>query len=681
MLPTMVLTPKTWFRDIDSHSNHLEQLLQVAHAHSLPTAPFLMVTAQAFDAFCLMHKLSALEREHVFPLKEPARTKLMAACKRLSLPEALVDTLTKHYSALLGKHDVFLWSGSRAMAFLEKKRFFVGEVSALAALREVWVELIGEYGIARSRALLLKHPLYLFAQPKHTFTGELRLKDKLLAECIIKGNGEESHESLFIDVSSGEVSSQQNAVNHVSTRLPVNHAALGNLARALYRKSLYKEMCPIAGTKSTLWIQPRELLSFDTVKSQTPAHHRPLVLAKGESKSKGIAVGQAIIVKHERDWRKVHAHHIVVTHLSLTKTSQMSLKMRALVSERSNIGAQVAHHLRELRFPVVSGVAHITKLVKNGQVMSVDANKGTIYAGNAFAFDKVSEIQQASQALKPPISSLPLKKSKQHVPRIPLIDNPRQLSTSSDLISQKRVLLSWGNSIIKELGIHPKRLWQDKQTSKITQFIENSLLTFNHTCPDTILMYALSDFDVPTLSRLKFSPPTQKLGQVSYFGLRGVANLLIDPSDFAHVEIAALVKAHAKRIRIDVVVPFFRTTQELIALKRLLASQHLVRGGYLKLYARIETPAQLAQVDAFIDAGIDGLVLDMHRLSLLYSGIHVGLADHAPLKHDSYQELSAYINHCLMGLPVKLPVFAWYNDYDIAYASDLWPKRINGFIA
>lgn len=681
MLPAMVLTPKTWYRDIESHSTQLEQLLQTAYAHSLPTAPFLVVTNQAFDAFCLMHKLSALDREHAFPLKESARTKLMTACKRLSLPEALVDSLTKHYLPILGKHDVFLWSGIKGLKLREHQREFVGEVSALSALRNAWAQLISELGLTRSRVLLLKHPLYLFAQPKHSFTGELRLKDKLLAECVIKINGEESQHSLFIDLTSGEVSSNPNALDLVPTRLPLNQTALGSLARALYRKSLFKDVCPIAGTKSTLWIQPREEISFDTVTTQKPHDNRPVVLAKGESKSKGIAVGQAIIIKHERDWRKVHAHHIVVTNLSITKTSQISLKMRALVSERANIGALVANHMRELRFPVVAGVVYITKLVKNGQVISVDASKGTIYTGNSFAQHKVTENLLPSVTSKPTTSTVSLKKSKPSVPRIPLIDNPRQLSTSSDQREHKRVLLSWGNSIIKELGVHPKRLWLDKQSSKITQFIEKSLITFKHEAPDTILMYALSDFDLPTLSRLKFSPVIQKSRSQSYFGLRGIANLLVDASDFTHMEIAALAKAHAKRIRIDVVVPFCRTAQELIALKRLLASYHLVRGGYFKVFMRLETPLQLAQLDAFIDAGIDGLVLDMHRLSLLYSGIHVGLADHAPLKHDVYQELSAYINHCLMGLSVKLPVFAWYNDYDIAYASDLWPKRINGFIA
>lgn len=684
MLPHMVLTPKQWYQEFEHQASAMEHLLQVALSQTLPLAPFLVVTHEAFDAFCASHQLSALERELSFPLDQLQQKKLKDRCKRLSLPETLVRELSPLYKNHLAKHEVIAITFS-PMAFPKNlTEPFVGEVSALGMIRSVWAELIARNGVAKARSLLRIHPLFLLAARKHSFTGTLNLQDKQLVACAIKETAKQGERSytVFINVSTGEITSGEESLEQGNLpRLPFNPVDLFKLARGLYRKSLYKGSCPIAGNRQDVWIQPQQESAIQLDETRAVSSSTTPILAKGQSKSKGIAVGQVILVKHEREWRKVRAHHIVVTNLNPKKTQEISLSMRALIAERTTLSVLVSGHLRELRFPVVTGVAHATKLFTNGQVISVDASKATIYAGNRFATNHVTPIYPAMSESNKLTPNREAQINKKSLPRILMITNPRLTGDAGeDLKAYKRVVLSWGATILKEIGVHPQRLIKDRQSGKIIEFIANSLSTFTRKCPTTALMYALTNVDPAFIARLKFSP-TSKYVMTSPFALRGVAKLLVDSSDFVHLELNALAKAHAKRIKLEIIIPFVRTPQELIALKRLLASFHLIRGGYVKLFMRIETPAQLDNLEAFVDVGVDGVVLDMHRLSLLYSGISAASADHAPLKNHIYSELVTFINHQLVGMSASLPVYVWHNDYDVAFNSDMYPKIAKAVIA
>jgi phosphohistidine swiveling domain-containing protein len=682
MLPQLVVTPKHWFQDSESHAQEILQLLHVAMAQTLPLPPFLAITLEAFDQFCSLHKLSALEREFNFPLDTISQKKLIDRLKRMALPEILVQELALLFKPHLGKNEVVAL-GPLTNEAADDFPAFVGEVSALAVIRATWAQLLATKGMSKSRSLLRAHPIFLVANPKHAVVGELQLQDKELVACTLRevANTQTPPKKLYINLLTAEITLGDEDLAQSNTgKLPIQVSDLFKLARGLYRKSLYRHACPIAGNKKELWIQPQGLSTAHPPTHKAVAKTHSPILAKGQSKSKGIAVGSVLLVKHERDWRKVRSHHIVVTDTFPKKVSDISLSMRSLISERSSLGVLVGGHLRELRFPVITGVAHATKLFTNGQVISVDASKATIYAGNRFATGRVTAVYpDQNHGIKTTLKAkvLPAKRS---ISRIPLYANPRLMGQESeDHSAHKRVVLSWGSSIIKEIGVHPKRLVKDKQVLKITAFIASSIHSFKRAYPDTKLMYALANLEPSFLRRLKFSPEPSKI-PASPFSLRGVAKLLVDKDDFVHLELQALAKAHAKRVHMEVILPFVRTPQELIALKRLLASLQLMRGGYLKLFMRVETPSQLTQLESFIDAGIDGVVLDMHRLSQLFSGINASSSDHAPLKSHLYAELVHFINHQLVGISAALPIYAWYTDYDVAYNSELYPKSAKAFI-
>jgi len=68
-------------------------------------------------------------------------------------------------------------------------------------------------------------------------------------------------------------------------------------------------------------------------------------------------------------------------------------------------------------------------------------------------------------------------------------------------------------------------------------------------------------------------------------------------------------------------LPFTRTVEELIEVKKIIAAYGLSRGPSFKLWLMVETPANVVGLKKFIKAGIDGISLGTNDLTMLMLGV------------------------------------------------------------
>jgi pyruvate,water dikinase len=68
-------------------------------------------------------------------------------------------------------------------------------------------------------------------------------------------------------------------------------------------------------------------------------------------------------------------------------------------------------------------------------------------------------------------------------------------------------------------------------------------------------------------------------------------------------------------------IPFVRTPQELIDVKKIISQAGLLRSPSFKLQMMVEIPSNVILLDEFIDVGIDGISIGSNDLTMLILGL------------------------------------------------------------
>ncbi len=106
-----------------------------------------------------------------------------------------------------------------------------------------------------------------------------------------------------------------------------------------------------------------------------------VVLAEGQGASPGIASGRVVIVRDVKDTSAVKDGDILVTKMTNPDMVPAMRRVSAIITDEGGMTCHAAIVSRELGTPAVVGTKKATKVLKDGQVVTVDGEKGIIYEG------------------------------------------------------------------------------------------------------------------------------------------------------------------------------------------------------------------------------------------------------------------------------------------------------------
>lgn len=112
-----------------------------------------------------------------------------------------------------------------------------------------------------------------------------------------------------------------------------------------------------------------------------PAAALGVVLLEGQGASPGIASGRVVIVRDVRDTSTIKDGDILVTKMTNPDMVPAMRRVKAIVTDEGGMTCHAAIVSRELGTPAVVGTKKATKILQDGQVITVDGEKGTIYEG------------------------------------------------------------------------------------------------------------------------------------------------------------------------------------------------------------------------------------------------------------------------------------------------------------
>lgn len=123
------------------------------------------------------------------------------------------------------------------------------------------------------------------------------------------------------------------------------------------------------------------------------------IIIKGQGASPGIASGRVVIIHDAREAGKVKEGDILVTRMTNPDMVPAMRRVAAIVTDEGGMTCHAAIVSRELGTPAVVGTKTATQVLKPGQLVTVDGEKGFIYEGEVdIPKEKLERVVSAASA-------------------------------------------------------------------------------------------------------------------------------------------------------------------------------------------------------------------------------------------------------------------------------------------
>jgi phosphohistidine swiveling domain-containing protein len=136
--------------------------------------------------------------------------------------------------------------------------------------------------------------------------------------------------------------------------------------------------CIFANDKSETEIIDEKEIIDELVKKMIPAHKESENVIKGQIGNKGIATGRAKIILANPEFGKLEPGDVLVTTMTTPDFVILMQKSCAIVTDIGGMLCHAAIMSRELGKPCIIGTKHATKILKDGDLVEIDANKGIV---------------------------------------------------------------------------------------------------------------------------------------------------------------------------------------------------------------------------------------------------------------------------------------------------------------
>src|SRR3989344_4995964 len=345
------------------------------------------------------------------------------------------------------------------------------------------------------------------------------------------------------------------------------------------------------------------------VKSAVQTDKNEIIL-QGSPASPVIAIGPVVIIKSPKELNKIHKGDVLVTEMTNPDFVPGMKKAVAVITDKGGRTSHAAIVSRELGIACVVGTENATKKLHDGMVVTVDGAKGIIYKG---------QIIFGKETLTNEITSGNVEKHYKTATK--LYVNLAEPDLAFKVASQNvdGVGLLRAEFILSQIGKHPKQFLEEGKGLEFTEKLASSLSTFGKAFGKRPVVYRATDLKSNEYRNLtggdKFEPKEAN----PMLGYRGAFRFIKDPDVFK-LELAAIKKGRQKYPNIHLMIPYVRTVNELINVKKMVDEFSLLKDSSFKLWMMVEIPSNIILLEDFIKIGIDGISIGSNDLTMLILG-------------------------------------------------------------
>ena len=371
----------------------------------------------------------------------------------------------------------------------------------------------------------------------------------------------------------------------------------------------------IAGDETFL-VQSRPITTLTSTQQSLPAPAtrlgRPLL--QGLAASSGIAAGKVRILTSPQEGKLLQPGEVLVAPMTNPDWVPTIRRAAALITDGGGMTCHAAIVARELGVPCVVGARTATSTLRDGELVTVDGARGTVYEGEVTPAGETVPAVAARPAVTDAIEPLATR----------IYVNLAMAEHAGDVASQPvdGVGLLRAEFMLTDAlgGVHPRELLLRGGRAEFLARMSESLLHITRAFAPRPVVYRTIDFRTNEFRGLEGGAGFEPVEENPMIGFRGCYRYVREPELFA-LELELLARVREETPNLHLMIPFVRTRWELEACLEAVDASPLGRQRGLHRWIMAEVPSVVYRIPEYAAMGIDGVSIGSNDLTQLMLGV------------------------------------------------------------
>jgi pyruvate,water dikinase len=343
-------------------------------------------------------------------------------------------------------------------------------------------------------------------------------------------------------------------------------------------------------------------------------------LVSGLGASPGLATGRVRVLRKPDEGRQLQAGEVLVAPMTSPDWVPTMRRAAAVVTDSGGMTCHAAIVSRELRKPCVVGTRTATRVLRDGEEVTVDGSTGAILEGRVETGTSPVGVQGAAKqaaAAAPVAVESGVLATRLYVN----LALPEQAREAAALPVDGVGLLRAEFMLTEALGgVHPRKLIAEGRSREFVERMSESLLQITQAFRGRPVVYRTTDFRTNEFRGLEGGAEFEATEANPMIGFRGCYRYLREPEVF-RLELEVLARVREQTPNLHVMIPFVRTKWELEACLEALDTSPLGRQRGLERWVMAEVPSVVYRIPEYAKLGITGVSIGSNDLTQLMLGV------------------------------------------------------------
>ncbi len=328
-------------------------------------------------------------------------------------------------------------------------------------------------------------------------------------------------------------------------------------------------------------------------------------ILKGLGASPGVATGRVKIVYNIQDISKIQNKDVLVTTMTSPDLVPAMRKCSAIITDLGGVTSHAAIVSREMGIPAIVGTKDATKVLKDGQTVTVDAYHGVVYLGESWIKSPEKIFEEKEKFSVPTKVSVKV--------NLVFADKAEEVAQKVDGVGLLRI-----EHMIAQFGVHPAKLLHEGRIEEYTKLLVEGIRPIASAFSGKPVWVRTLDARSDEFRNLQGGEEEPKEDN-PMLGWHGIRRSLDEP-ELLKAEFEAMKKLHEEGFsNVHVMLPFVISVDEFTHAREI--AKELNVPGEMKIGIMVETPAAALTIEEFCKQGIDFVSFGTNDLTQLTLGI------------------------------------------------------------